>query len=62
MPFPYKRILCPVDFDLFSALALKEAASLALDSGATVHLLHVVDITSPLDEGATGGFGRGRNS
>jgi nucleotide-binding universal stress UspA family protein len=61
MPFPYKRILCPVDFDQFSALALREAASLALDSGATVHLLHVVQITPSLDEGATGGLAVGGN-
>jgi universal stress protein A len=59
MPFPYKRILCPVDFDEASVLALKEAASLALDSGATVHLLHVVQITPSLDEGATGGLAVG---
>jgi Universal stress protein family len=49
MPFPYKRILCPVDFDQFSVLALKEAAALARESGATV----------PLDEGATGGLAVG---
>jgi nucleotide-binding universal stress UspA family protein len=61
MPFPYKRILCPVDFDQFSALALKEAVSLALGSGATVHLLHVVQITPSLDEGATGGLAVGEN-
>ena len=61
MPFPYKRILCPVDFDHFSALALKEAVSLALDSGATVHLLHVVQITPSLDEGATGDLAVGGN-
>ncbi|MBV8135304.1 MAG: universal stress protein [Deltaproteobacteria bacterium] len=61
MPFPYKRILCPVDFDQFSALALREAASLALDSGATVHLLHVVQIPPSLDEGATGGLAVGGN-
>ena len=59
MPFPYKRILCPVDFDQFSALALKEAASLALGGGATVHLLHVVQINPSLDEGATGGLAVG---
>jgi nucleotide-binding universal stress UspA family protein len=61
MPFPYKRILCPVDFDQFSALALKEAVSLALDSEATVHLLHVVQINPSLDEGATGGLAVGGN-
>jgi len=59
MPFPYKRILCPVDFDEFSAAALKEAAALALSSGATIHVLHVVPATLALDEAATGGLAVG---
>jgi len=59
MPFPYKRILCPVDFDEFSAAALKEATALASASGATIHVLHVVSTTPPLDEAATGGLAVG---
>ena len=59
MSFPYKRILCPVDFDEFSAAALKEAAALALSSGATIHVLHVVPATLALDEAATGGLAVG---
>ena len=59
MPFPYKRILCPVNFDEFSAAALTEAAALASACGATVHVLHVVASTPPLDEGATGGLAVG---
>ena len=59
MPFPYKRILCPVDCDDYSAEALKHAAALALSSGATVFVLHVVPATPPLDEGATGGLAVG---
>lgn len=47
MPFPYKKILCPVDFDENSARALREAARLALHGGCTLCLLHVVQI-SPL--------------
>ena len=59
MPFPYKRILCPVDFDQYSTEALKEAAALALSSAGMVHVLHVVQATLLLDEGATGGFAVG---
>jgi len=59
MPFPYKRILCPVDFDEFSVAALREAAALALSSGATLQVLHVVSATPPLDEAATGGLAVG---
>ena len=59
MPFPYKRILCPVNFDECSPRALEEAAALALSSGATLHILHVLQITPPLDEAATGGFAVG---
>ncbi len=56
MPFPYKLILCPVDFDQYSADALKEAAALALSTAGTVHLLHVVQTNPLVDQGATGGF------
>lgn len=59
MPFPYKRILCPLDFDQHSTNALKEAAALALSGEGTLHVLHVVPVTPPLDEGATGGFAVG---
>jgi universal stress protein A len=59
MPFPYKRILCPVDFDEFSKAALNEAAALASSCGATIHVLHVVPATPALDEAATGGLAVG---
>jgi nucleotide-binding universal stress UspA family protein len=52
MSFPYKRILCPVDFDDNSHAAVTEAAALAGLCKATVCLLHVVWI-NPL---ATDGF------
>lgn len=52
MSFPYKRILCPVDFDDTAAAALKEACAIAQLCKATVCLLHVVWI-NPL---ATDGF------
>jgi len=59
VPFPYKRILCPVDFDQYSADALKEAAALALSSAGTVHVLHVVQINPLVEQGATGGLAVG---
>lgn len=59
MPFPYKRILCAVDFDDYSAGALKEAVALALAARATLHVLHVVPLTPLLDEAATGGLAVG---
>lgn len=55
MPFPYKKILCPVDFEENSGEALKEAASLASIGGATLLVLHVVKIETFDDPGATGG-------
>jgi universal stress protein A len=60
MPFPYKRILCPVDFDDYSADALKEAAALALNGAGTVHLLHVVQINPLVDLGAAQGLSAGK--
>jgi acetoin utilization protein AcuB len=42
MGFPYKRILCPADFDENSVIALKEAAELARQGDGTVYVLHVV--------------------
>jgi nucleotide-binding universal stress UspA family protein len=42
LPFPYKQILCPVDFDQNSAEALTEAAALALNGGGNLLVLHVV--------------------
>jgi universal stress protein A len=51
MSFPYKRILCPVDFDGNSGAAVKEAAALARLLDATVLLLHVVQINPLATEG-----------
>ena len=44
MGYPYKMILCPVDFDDNSMAALAHARRLAIDMGATIHLLHVLPI------------------
>jgi len=56
MPFPYKHILCPVDFDEYSGEALKEAAALASIGGSTLHALHVVRMSPLFDQGAAEGF------
>lgn len=44
MGYPYKIILCPIDFDDNSMAALTHARRLAIDMGATIHLLHVLPI------------------
>jgi nucleotide-binding universal stress UspA family protein len=44
MGYPYKIILCPVDFDDNSMAALTHARRLAIDMGAMIHLLHVLPI------------------
>lgn len=42
MAFPYKRILCPVDFTENSIAALRSAAALAHAFDGTAYVLHVV--------------------
>jgi nucleotide-binding universal stress UspA family protein len=56
LPFPYSKILCPVDFDSNSADALAHAAALAMSAGATLYLLHVVQINPLAIQGAAEGF------
>jgi len=51
MSFPYKRILCPVDFDDTSATAVKEAGAIAALCNSSVALLHVVFINPLATEG-----------
>jgi len=51
MSIPYKRILCPVDFDGNSGCAVKEAAELARWSAGHVFLLHAVRINPLASEG-----------
>jgi nucleotide-binding universal stress UspA family protein len=56
MRYPYKRILCPVDFDDNSMAALEHARRLAIDMGATILLVHVLPILPLLsDHGIAGG-------
>jgi nucleotide-binding universal stress UspA family protein len=49
--FPYRRILCPVDFDENSVRALAEAVGLAKLDNASIWLLHVVRINPLAREG-----------
>ncbi len=51
MSFPYKRILCAVDFDDHAAVAIKEAAALARAGDGVVILFHVIWITPLAAEG-----------
>jgi len=39
---PFRKILCPVDFDENSIAALNAARDLAVDPDATLYVLHVV--------------------
>lgn len=42
MTYPYRSILCPIQFDDPSLVALGLAKQIAGDHGAVLHLLHVV--------------------
>ena len=44
MAYPFKKILCPIDFDENSFAALDAAATMARQWDATVEVLHVVPI------------------
>ena len=48
MSYPFKKILCPVQFDDSEQVSLDLASHLAKDMDATVYLLHVVPIM-PID-------------
>ena len=50
MAYPYRSILTPIQFDDPTYLALGYAKRLAGDSGATLHLLHVIEKFPALGE------------
>jgi universal stress protein A len=50
MAYPYRSILNPIQFDDPTFLALGYAKQVAADSGATLHLLHVVEKFPALGE------------
>jgi nucleotide-binding universal stress UspA family protein len=59
VPFPYKEILCPVDFDQNSADALTEAAALALNSEGKLLVFYVLQINPLVYQGAAEGVAPG---
>ncbi|HYL59118.1 MAG TPA: universal stress protein [Candidatus Acidoferrales bacterium] len=50
MAFPYKTILCPVDFDENSLAALDQAVAIARQLGASLILVHVLPMALALGE------------
>ncbi|MGH7932657.1 MAG: universal stress protein [Candidatus Binataceae bacterium] len=57
MAYPYKRVLCPVDFDGHSLFAIEEAKAIAAGGAAVIFLLHAVRISPLGTEGfVTGEF------
>src|ERR1035437_664809 len=54
MSYPFKKILCPVQFDDPQLAAVGLASQVAKDMGATVYLLHVVPIVPAIGEPETG--------
>ena len=44
MEYPFKKILCPIDFDDNSVSALAAAAEMARHAGATIEVFHAVPI------------------
>jgi nucleotide-binding universal stress UspA family protein len=57
-----QRILCPIDFSPSALRALGYAASLALEAGARVTVLHVVELPPDLSDFPTAGVAEYRNS
>ncbi len=55
----FRRVLVPVDFTRKNARAVKVAAKLATQRGASVTLLHVIERVDAGDDAALAGFYRG---
>lgn len=47
MTFPYRRILCPIDFDDNSLAALEVAAKMARQHDGTVYAMHIIPMILP---------------
>jgi nucleotide-binding universal stress UspA family protein len=56
MAFPYRKILCPINFDDNSLTAIHEAAAIAAHHAGTLTLLHVVHINPLVAQGAAEGY------
>jgi len=46
-PVQVKKVLCPLDFSEVSCSVLRYASGIAKQSGATLHLIHVLDTAHP---------------
>lgn len=49
MSYPFKKILCPLQFEDSEQIALTLASQMARDMAATVYLLHVLVIMQAVD-------------
>jgi nucleotide-binding universal stress UspA family protein len=50
MAFPYKKILCPIDFDENSSHALESAIEIARHFNAAIFLIHAVPLVAQFGE------------
>lgn len=50
MAFPFKMILCPIDFDENSEMALDKAVEIAHHFGSSLILVHVLPLVLTLGE------------
>jgi universal stress protein A len=50
MPFPYRKILCPIDFDENSYIALGRAIEIARHFKAAIFLIHAVPLVAQFGE------------
>jgi nucleotide-binding universal stress UspA family protein len=56
LSFPYKKILCAIDFDDHCVEAINQAAALAQHFSAVLYLLHVIQINPLAAQGAAEGL------
>ena len=52
-----KRILVPIDFSAHSENALKVAAQIAKKNNSEIHLLHMLEIPTQMNDAITGATG-----
>ena len=52
-----KQILVPIDFSAYSECALKVAAQIANRNNSEIHLLHMLEIPTQMNDAITGGTG-----
>lgn len=52
-----KQILVPIDFSAYSECALKVAALIAKKNNSEIHLLHMLEVPTQMNDAITGGTG-----